>query len=122
MALLVGSSLSGLGGRRGNISTLLGLLSAPGKTVNLVLAVLLDEGDEILNGAGASVLNGRVLGTSGVDLDGGEASDGVRHVVGSGINLGDGNLLVQLGNVSVQSGELIVLGSKTGNYMLDMSN
>lgn len=122
MALLVRSSLSGLGGRRGNISTLLGLLSALGKTVNLVLAVLLDEGDEILNGAGASVLNGRVLGTSGVDLDGGEASDGVRHIVGSGINLGDGDLLVQLGNVSVQSGELVVLGSKTGNYMLDMSN
>ena len=107
------SSLSGLGSsRRSNVTTLLGLLSALSKTINLVLAVLLDEGNKVLNSTGTSVLNWGVLSTSGVDLDGGEASDGIGHIVGSGIDLGDGDLLAQLGNVGVQSGELLVLGGQ----------
>jgi hypothetical protein len=107
------SILSGLRSRgRSNVTTLLGLLSAVSKTINLVLAVLLNEGNKILNGTRTSVLNRGILSTSGVDLDGGEASDGIGHIVGSGVDLGDGDFLVELGNVGVQSSELLVLGGK----------
>jgi len=106
-------SLSSLGGRGGDIATLLGLLSISGQTVNLILAVLLDEGDKVLDGAGAVVLNGLVLLAGGVQLDGREASDGVGHIVGSGIDLSHNNLLLELRDISVQSGELLVLGSQS---------
>lgn len=107
-------SLSGLGGGGGDIATLLGLLSALSQAIDLVLAVLLDEGDKVLDGARTVVLNRLILLASRVELDGGEASDGVGHIVGSGIDLGDDDLLLEVGNVGVQGGELIVLGSKTG--------
>lgn len=118
--LLIGCGrLSGLGGR-GDLGTLLGRLGAIGQAVHLVLAVLLDEGNEVLNGTGTGVLNRGVLGTSGVELDGGEASDGIGHIVGSGVNLGHGNLLIQLRDIGVQSSKLLVLGSKTGDSELEM--
>lgn len=111
--------LSGLGGRS-DLGTLLGLLGAIGQAIGLVLAVLLDEGDQVLNGTGAGVLNRRVLSTSGVKLDSGEASDGIGHIVGSGVNLGDSDLLIKLGGIGVQRSKLLVLGSKTGDNELEM--
>jgi hypothetical protein len=111
--------LSGLGGRS-DLGTLLGLLGAIGQAIGLVLAVLLDEGDQVLNGTGTGVLNRGVLGTSGVKLDSGEASDGIGHIVGSGVNLGDSDLLIQLGDIGVQRSKLLVLGSKTGDSELEI--
>lgn len=110
MAILL-SGLGGLGSGGRSSVALLGLLGTTSKTVNLVLTVLLDEGDQVLDGAVTSVLNGRVLGASGVDLDGREASDGVGDIVGGGVDLGDGDLLAQLG-VGVESGKFLVLGSE----------
>lgn len=113
--LLIGCGrLSGLGGRS-DLGTLLGLLGAICQAVHLILTVLLDEGDQVLNGARAGVLNRGVLSTSGVELDGREASDGIGHIVGSGVDLGDSDLLVQLGDIGVQRSKLVVLGSKTGD-------
>lgn len=118
--LLIGCGrLSGLGGRS-DLGTLLGCLGAIGQAVHLVLAVLLDEGNEVLNGTGSGVLNRGVLGTSGVELDSGEASDGIGHIVGSGINLGHGDLLVQLRDIGVQRSKFLVLGSKSGESGLEM--
>lgn len=118
--LLIGCGrLSGLGGRS-DLGTLLGRLGTIGQAVHLVLSVLLDEGNEVLNGTGTSVLNRGVLGTSGVELDSGEASDGIGHIVGSGVNLGHGDLLIQLRDIGVQRSKLLVLGSKTGDSELEM--
>lgn len=118
--LLIGCGrLSGLGGRS-DLGTLLGRLGTIGQAVHLVLSVLLDEGNEVLNGTGTSVLNRGVLGTSGVELDSGEASDGIGHIVGSGVNLGHGDLLIQLRDIGVQRSKLLVLGSKTGDIELEM--
>lgn len=103
-------SLSSLGLRGSDIGTLLGLLGAISQAVNLVLAVLLDELDKVLDGARAGVLDGLVLFTGGEELDGGETSDGVGHIVGGGINLSNHDLV---SDVAVQSRELFVLGSKT---------
>lgn len=112
MSLLVGrsGSLGGLELRSSDIGTLLGLLGALGQAIYLVLAVLLNELSKILDGARAGVLDGLVLLTGGVELDGGEPSNGVGHIVGSGVNLSNHNLV---GGVAVQSGELFILGSKT---------
>lgn len=110
MAILL-SGLGGLGSGGRSSVALLSLLGTLSKTVNLVLAVLLDEGDKVLDGAVTSVLNGRVLGARGVDLDGREASDGVGHIVGGGVDLSDGDLLAQLG-AGVESSKFLVLGSE----------
>jgi hypothetical protein len=118
--LLIGCGrLSGLGGSS-DLGTLLGLLSAIGQAVHLILAVLLDEGDQVLNGTGTRVLNRGVLSTSGVELNSGEAGDGIGHIIGSGVNLGDSDLVIQLRNIGVQGGKLVVLGSKTSENKLDM--
>ena len=111
--------LSGLGGRS-DLGTLLGGLGTIGQAIDLVLAVLLDEGDQVLNGTGTGVLNRGVLSTSGVKLDSGEASDGIGHIVGSGINLGDSDLLIKLGDIGVKRSKLVVLGGKAGDNQLEM--
>ena len=111
--------LSGLGGRS-DLGTLLGLLGAIGQAIGLVLAVLLNESDQVLNGTGSSVLNRGILSTSGVKLDSGEASDGIGHIIGSGVNLGDSNLLIQLRDSGVQCGKLLVLRSKAGDSELEV--
>lgn len=118
--LLIGCGrLGGLGGRS-DLGMLLRLLGTIGQAVHLILAVLLDESDQILNGTRTGVLNRGVLSTSGVELDSGEASDGIGHIVGSGVNLGDSDLLIKLGNIGVQRSKLLVLGSKTGDNELEM--
>lgn len=75
-------------------------------------AVLVDEGDEVLDSAGASVVNRRVLLASSEQLDGGEALDLIRNIVGGSVDLGDGDELGE-GIRSVQLAELLVLGSKS---------
>lgn len=106
--LLDGASLGG-GPRLGGSGN--GLLSLLGGS-SLVLAVLGDELDQVLNGAGARVLNGLVLGTGSVELDGGEALDLIGNVVLGSINLGNDNLVLELG-VGVEGSKLIVLGSES---------
>lgn len=114
------SSLGGFGlglgglfglGLVGDIAALLDLLGNIG--VDTVLAVVADKVGQVLNGAGASVFNGLLLATGRVELDGGESLDGVGHVVGSGIDLGDGHLLGEFGVVLVESGELVILGCQS---------
>jgi len=70
-----------------------GLLGVVGDVgVDLVLAVLLDEGCEILDGARARVRDWVGLCASGEELDGGEAGDLVGDVVGGRVDFGDGDL------------------------------
>lgn len=106
--LLNGASLGGGTRLGGSGNGLLGLIRGS----SLVLAVLGDELDQVLNGAGARVLNGLVLGTSSVKLDGGEALDLIGNVVEGSINLGDDNLVLELG-VGIEGSKLIVLGSES---------
>lgn len=118
--LLIGSGrLSGLGGLS-DLGMLLRLLDTIGQAVHLILAVLLDESDQILDGTGTGVFDRRVLRTSGVELDSGEASDRVGHIVGSGVNLGDSDLLIKLGDIGVKRSKLVVLGGKAGDNQLEM--
>lgn len=102
-----------LGRGVGNISALLGLLSAGGVGISLVLAVLLNELGEVLDSAGSGVLDRRVLGAGREDLDGGEALDGLGDVVGGGIDLGDSHLGGEVRVLSVELSELLVLGGET---------
>jgi hypothetical protein len=116
---LGGGALDGLSGGRGLFGhfRLLVLFSLLGLTgLNVVRTVLLDEVGEVLNGAGAAVLNRGVLGTSREQLDGRETLDLDGDVVGGGVNLGDGH---QLGELSggVQSGEFLVLGGEANKYV-----
>lgn len=109
------SSLSGLGSSGGGLITtlgLLGLLSALSKTIDLVVAIFLDEFDKVLDGTLAAVLHRLVFLAGGVELDGREARDRFGHIVGSGVDLGNDDLLAKLRNVGVQSTKLLVLGSK----------
>jgi len=71
--------------------SLLGVVGDVG--VDLVLAVLLDEGGEVLDGARARVRDGVGLGAGGEEFDGGEAGDLVGNVVGGRVDFGDGHLL-----------------------------
>ena len=75
-------------------------------------AVLLDELSEVLNGAGAGVVDGSVLLAGGEELDGRETLDLIRDVVGGSVNLGDGHKLGELGR-GVSLAKLLVLGSKS---------
>ncbi len=93
--------ISGLG-------VILGLL---GVGVDAVGAGVADELGEVLDGAGAVVVDrGRVLLAGGEELDGGEALDLLRDVVGRRVDFGDDDLLGELGVVEVEAGELLVLG------------
>jgi hypothetical protein len=76
---------------------------------DLVAAVVANELSKGLDGAGAAVLNGLVLGAGLEELDGGEARDVIGNVVGGGVNLGDGDLV---GEGRVLLGELVVLGGE----------
>ena len=95
----------------GSRSSLLGSLLLEGDT-SLVLAVLLDELDEILGSSGSRVGDGVLLVTSGEHLDGGEAGNVIRDIVGSSVNLGNDNLILELGS-GVLGGKVIVLGGES---------
>lgn len=77
---------------------------------DLVAAVVADEVGQSLDGAGTVVLHGLVLGAGLEELDGGEARDVIRDVVGGGVDLGNGHLV---GESGVLGGELVVLGSES---------
>jgi hypothetical protein len=105
-----------LGSGRGLLREILGLVFSIGRTgqsyLDLVGAVLLNELDEVLNGAGAGVVNGGVLLASGEKLDGREALDLIGNIVGGGIDLGDSHLSSKLLR-AVQGSELLILRSKS---------
>ena len=111
-----GSFRSSLGGLAhalgvGKVSLVV-LLGDPG--VDAVLALLLDEVGQALDGAVAAVLEGRGLAARGVQLDGREALDLVGDVVGRGVDLGDRHLTREVGVGLVEFAELLVLGGETG--------
>lgn len=110
-------ALLGLLGSGGSLArlVLIGLLLGLGVVgVNVVAAVLGDELGEVLNRARAAVLNGLVLLAGAEKLDGGEALDLIGNVVRGSIDLGDGNLGGEVGVLSVEGSELVVLGGETG--------
>lgn len=73
--------------------------------------LLLDETDEIFDGAVTRVGDGGILLAGRVQFDGGEALDVlVRNVVGAGIAFGNGDF-VRVGGV--EDGDLFILGSKS---------
>lgn len=104
------------------IGLLVGLLSGGGSSllsalllgrdVSLVLAVLSNELDEVINSSGALVGDRSVLATGGEELDGGEALDLIGNVVGSGVDLGNDNLVLEVA-VGELGSELIVLGGES---------
>lgn len=96
---------------RGSLITFLRLRFLSGVSVSLVLAVLLHEVGQVIHSPGAEILDRRVLGASGEQLDSGEASDRLRDIVGSGIDLGDGDLGAK--TIGVEAGKLVVLRGKT---------
>ena len=119
LADLALDSLGGVGGgaRAGGSIIRVGGGGRTRGDIDLVRAVLLDELDEVLNGPVTAVGDGGVLLASGEQLDGREALDIIRDVVGGGINLGNNDLVAErLG----QGSELIVLGSKT--IMFELAN
>ncbi len=83
--------------------------------IDLVFAVFLDEGGEILDGAGAAVDDGLGFGAGGEELDGWEAGDFVGNIVGGGVDFGNGNLGGVAGGV--HGGEFFVFGGKTGGLV-----
>jgi hypothetical protein len=105
VGLLVLLLLTGGGG------SLLGTLLLNGD-LSVVLAVLLDEVGEILDGTRALVSNGSVLGAGGVELDSRETLDLIGDVVQGGVNLGDDNLVLELRS-GVLGGKVVILGSKS---------
>lgn len=72
--------------------------------IDFVFSVLLDEVGEILNGARAGVVDGVGFGAGREELDGGEALNLVRDVVGGCVDFGDGNLFGEGGVGSVEGG------------------
>ena len=57
-----------------------------------MFAVLLDEGGEVFDSAGAGVGDGVGFGAGGEEHDGGETGDFVGDVVGRGVDFGDDDL------------------------------
>ena len=96
---------------RSSGGSLLGTLSLDGDA-GLVLALLLNELDEVLDGAGTLVGDGVLLVTGGEELDGREALDLIRDIVGSSVNLGNDNLVLEL-RVGVLGAEVVVLGGQS---------
>lgn len=64
--------------------------------IYLVLAVLLDEDDQVFDGTGSTVVNRAVLAASWVELDGWEPLDLFWNVIGSRIHFGDGHFLIKV--------------------------
>ena len=87
----------------------LGGLSIGNRNIKVVRAVVLDEVDKVLNSAGTRVVDWVTLLASLEELDGWETLDLIWNIVGSGINLGNDDLV---GVVLVETGELIVLWCK----------
>lgn len=103
-----GSGLLGLGrSRRGRHVGGVVRLTNGGR--DLVGAVLLDELGQVFDCAGSDVLDGGVFGTSGEELDCGEALDLFGDVVGGGVDLGDGDLV---GGAGEGAGQFLILGSE----------
>jgi len=89
-----------------------------GRDIDLMAAIVANEIDEILDGAGAGVVDGLVLGAGFEELDGGEALDLVRDVVGGRIDFGDDNFvgkgLVHLGKLVVFRGQSFAVAAPGG--------
>lgn len=83
------------------------ILVTRSRGIDLVAAVVADEVCQILNRAGARVVDRLVLGTRLEELDGRETLDLIRDVVGGSVNLGDDDLV---GVRLVHLGQLVVLG------------
>ena len=94
--------------RQGDIGALIGVVLAL-IGIDLVLAVFLDEGGEIFNGARAGVSQGFGLGASWEELDRWETLDLIGHIVGGGVDFGNGDF----GGGGIHGGELIVLRRKS---------
>ena len=78
-----------------------------GVGVDLEFAFLADELGDVSDAAVARVFDRGVFGAGGEELDGGEARDLVRDVVGGGVDFGDGDRVVD-----VEGGELFVFRCK----------
>ena len=63
------------------------------RDVNMVATIIADEVRQILNSAGARVVDGLVLGAGAEEFDGRETLDFVRDVVEGGVDLGDDDLV-----------------------------
>lgn len=96
---------------RGSLITFLRLRLLRGVSVSLVLAVLLHEVGQIFHSPATKILNRRVFGASGEQLDSGKASDGLRDIVGSSIDLGNGDLGAE--TIGIKLGKRVVLRSET---------
>lgn len=94
------------------------LLAGPG--VDAVGTLLRDELGEVLDRARATVLDGLVLLAGAEQLDGGETSNLVGNIIGSSVNLGDLDLLLEVGLVLVEVSELVVLGGETANRLVQV--
>lgn len=81
--------------------------------VDLVLSVLLNEGDEILNSPRTIVLNRGILGTSRIEANSRKSSDRIGNIVGSRIDLGDSDLGCKIRDVGIEACEFLILWSKT---------
>lgn len=82
--------------------------------IHLVATVVADESDEVLDSSRAAVLDRRGLVLGSEKLDSGEALDLIWDIVGSSVNLGDGDL----GRVRAEEGsEFLVLGSETARLL-----
>lgn len=77
--------------------------------VHLVATVVTNESDEVLDGSRAAVFDGRSLVLGSEKLDGREALNLIWNIVGSGIDLCNGDL----GGVRAEErSEFLVLGGK----------
>ena len=73
-------------------------------------AVVADESNEVFDGAGASILDGRGLGVTREELDGWEAANLVGNVIEGCVDFGDGYLAVV---DAEETTEFFVLGCET---------
>ena len=83
--------------------------------VDLVRALGLDEGGDVLYGAGTAVVDGAVLFAGRVELDGWEALDLVGDVVEGGVDFGNGYFV---GDAGEEVGELFVLGRQAAMVLV----
>lgn len=72
-------------------------------------AAIADECSEVLNGAGAGVVDWGVFGACGVELYGREALNFIWDVVGGGVYFCDGDFVKV---VVVEAGEVFVFGGE----------